>query len=141
DRARSFSALSAEAPMPVSLTRGERSERVLGAMVSGNYFPLLGARPALGRALQPQDDRAGAAPVAYVSHGLWTRRYASDPSIVGTTVTLNGHPFTVAGVAPATFRGTMMGLTPDVWVPIATAAWANPTAVSDMATRGGRWLL
>jgi len=109
------------------LSTGGKPERVTGALVSGNFFGLLGARPERGRLLSPDDDRAaGAHPVAVVSHRLWKTRFGGDEAAVGASVRINGHPFTIVGVAPAGFTGVDLDSLPDVWVPIAMVDQALP---------------
>jgi len=79
--------------------RGE-ARTLPGQIVTGDYFEVLGVEAAVGRTLRPDDDRTlGAHPVAILSHELWEQRYAADPGVVGREVTLNGHPFTIVGVA------------------------------------------
>ena len=90
-----------------AMSEAERAERLYGALVSGNYFAVIGVAPALGRTFSPDDDRVpNGSPVVVISDGLWHRRYAGDPAIVGRTVAINGHPLTVVGVMPPTFQGT-----------------------------------
>jgi predicted permease len=87
--------------------------------VTGNYFKTLGIGAFGGRVLTADDDRAAAAPVVVVSHHVWQGTYGADPSIVGATLVIEGHPFTVVGVAPPGFFGeTLRGNPPDVWVPL-----------------------
>jgi putative ABC transport system permease protein len=88
----------------VTLTGDGAPERVAGAAVTDRFFDVLGARPLIGRVLQDGDDRPGAAKTALISHGLWTRRFHGDPSIVGRTVALNGESHIIVGVMPAAFR-------------------------------------
>ena len=85
-----------------NLTGAGEAERLEGTRVSGDFFPLLGARPMLGRAIEPRDE-AGAERVAVITHGLWTRRFGGDPSIVGSRVVLNGAAYAVVGVMPRAF--------------------------------------
>ena len=80
----------------------------------------------------------GTHPVAVVSYGTWQRRFASDTALVGKTVAINGHTFTIIGIAPEGFRGTWVGVTPDVWVPAMMQRQARPG--SDQLGRGSRWL-
>lgn len=89
-----------------------------GELVSGDYFTGLGVQPFLGRAITAADDRPGAPPVAVISYGYWERRFGSDPSAVGKTVTLNGVPFTLVGVTPPEFFGVQPGNSPEIWVPL-----------------------
>jgi predicted permease len=90
-----------------------------GMLVSGSYFPVLGVQPALGRLIAPGDDRvAGESPVAVLSHAFWRTRFAEDPNILNTPITVNGRQFTIVGVAPRDFKGTTLGSNPSVFVPI-----------------------
>src|SRR2546422_677381 len=87
--------------------------------VSGSYFSTLGVRAFGGRVLTPDDDKPAASPVAVLSHRVWQTAYASDPSVVGSTFVVEGHPLTVIGVAPAGFFGeTLESDPPDIWVPL-----------------------
>ena len=79
-------------------------EHVDGLQVSAGLLPLLGVAPALGRTFSPEDDRPGGAPVAIISHSLWQRRFGGAPSAVGATVTFDAKPYTIVGIAPATFN-------------------------------------
>ncbi len=109
ERSRSFAGLLAYRGMEMNLGGDGGAERILGAIVSGNYFSVLGVGAALGRTLRAEDDQApGAHPVAVISHGLWRRRFASDPAIIGKTVNVNAYPFTIIGVAQAGFNGTRL---------------------------------
>jgi predicted permease len=87
--------------------------------VSGNYFTTLGVRAFGGRVFTPDDDNPAAPPVAVLSHRVWQTTYASDPSVVGSTLVMEGHPLTVIGVAPPGFFGeTLESDPPDIWVPV-----------------------
>jgi predicted permease len=130
-------------PRPLSLGREGGAERIYGGLVSANYFRVLGTRPLLGRLFDgDEDDRApGTSAVAVISHGLWTRRFAADPGIVGRAIVLNGHPFAVLGVAPPGFRGTTI-LAPDAWVPLSMVDQALPRRdASLLRGRESVWLL
>jgi predicted permease len=114
-----FSGLLARYAIPLSVSKGGQTERAAGELVSGNYFETLGVRPALGRVLTMEDDKQiGAHPVAVLSHGYWTRRFANDPSILNQQLLINGHNLTVVGVARAGFTGVQVGQTPDVFIPL-----------------------
>jgi predicted permease len=90
-----------------------------GVLVSGSYFPALGVQPALGRLLAPGDDNApGETAVAVLSHAYWTSRFAADPNVLNGSLTINGHQFTIVGVAPRGFKGTTFPTAPHVFVPI-----------------------
>ncbi len=96
-----------------------RTEVAGGVMVSGNYFQVLGVEPALGRVLNPEDDRKlGEGPYVVLSHSFWRRRFNADPRVVGATVRLNGYPMTIVGVTRAGFTGVELGVKPDLFVPI-----------------------
>ncbi len=94
-------------------------EIVRVAMVSGNYFEVLGVGPRLGRVLNPEDDRIpSAAPYAVLSHDYWQARFGSDPRVIGRTFRLNGYPFSVVGVARRGFRGADPTAAPHLFIPI-----------------------
>ncbi len=87
--------------------------------VTGNYFSMLGVGTFGGRVFTPEDDTPAAAPVLVLSHRAWQTRYGSDPSVVGATFIVEGHPFTVIGVAPPGFFGeTLRSDPPDIWIPV-----------------------
>lgn len=87
--------------------------------VSGGYFSTLGVGPFGGRLLTPDDDAPAAPPVAVLSHHAWQTEYGSDPSVVGSTFVVEGHPFTIVGIAPPGFFGeTLRGNPPDIWIPL-----------------------
>ncbi len=99
---------------------GEQAARPLRSeYVSGGYFSMLGVRAFGGRVLTPEDDRPASAPVAVLSHHAWQTTYGSDTSVVGGTFIVEGHPFTIIGVAPPGFFGeTLTSDPPDVWIPL-----------------------
>jgi putative ABC transport system permease protein len=101
----------------IDLTGTGNPERLSSTLVTDGFFETLGARPLLGRTLIDDDQVAGRNRVAVISHGLWTRRFASDPSIVGRSITLNKDPFEVVGVMPADFTYPA-GRRIDVWIPL-----------------------
>jgi predicted permease len=103
----------------VNLDEGDITERIRVELVSGNYFQMLGVQPAVGRFFGPAEDTApDANPVVVVSHALFQKRFGSSVGIIGKTVLLNGHPFTVIGVADSGFFGTRPGFGPDAWAPL-----------------------
>ena len=102
------------------------TDRVTGTLVSGNYFEVLGVDMALGSPIAAADDQTPGSGgprgvVGVLSHQSWTRRFSADPAVVGRTVRIDGHPVTVIGVAPASFRGTRTGSLPEVFVPMMLA--------------------
>jgi predicted permease len=123
---RSFSALAGYREDDFSLTGTGEPERVTAEMVSASFFPLLGVQPCVGRGFLPEEDQAGAAPVVMISSGLWKRKFGSEPSAVGKSLTLDGKAYTIVGVVPEDFRysGNNFGTNSDVYVPI--GQWDNP---------------
>ena len=104
----------------MNLNAGGQAEVVSGQAVSGNYYSALGVPAILGRTITDADDYASSAPVAVLSHRFWTKRFNSDPSIVGKQININNVAFTVAGVTPPDFVGTTdVGSAQDVTIPIA----------------------
>jgi hypothetical protein len=92
--------------VPISFGNNVRSEVVLGAMVSGNYFDVLGIKPSLGRTFLREEDRTpGTHPVVVLNHSFWRSRFNSDRTLVGQTIVLNNRRFTVIGITPAGFDG------------------------------------
>jgi predicted permease len=117
DRVAGLSGLAAAADVHLYLG-GNNVERINGLMVSDNYFSLLGGGSALGRTFFDKECQASLqCPVAVLSHSFWQRRFGSDQSVAGTSITLNRQRFTVIGVAARDFRGAEMSV-PDVWIPI-----------------------
>ncbi|MDE1178792.1 MAG: ABC transporter permease [Edaphobacter sp.] len=89
-------------------------------MVSGNYFDVLGVKPFMGRLLKPEDDRVGAPTVAVISYPIWQMKFHGDPSLVGGTVVMTGHPVTIVGVTAPNFLGDRNTADPiGVWIPLA----------------------
>src|ERR1035437_3286667 len=140
DRGTAFSGVIARMSAGVTLSRGGGAEQASAEMVSGNFFRMLGVGAAIGRVLTPEDDGApGANPVVVLSHTYWSTHMASSPAILNQTLTINGHPVVVVGVADARFHGLRPGQTPDFYIPIAMQKAVRPTwdALED---RKFRWL-
>ena len=114
-QSRSFEALSLYTSGGTNMTGGEEPERVSAGWVDADFFRALGAAPARGRALLPEDDRPGAPLVAVISHGLWVRRFGADAGAVGRRVELGGRGVEVVGVMPAGFDFPEKA---EVWVPL-----------------------
>ena len=137
-------------PMFAIQTLGDRSRLVLGEVVTGNYFQMLGITAEAGRMLLPGDDRAGAARVVVVSDRYWRREWGGEASAIGRTVTLRGQAFQVVGVAPAWFTGMLPVLAPEMWVPLArveevepagiSQSVPSPTGATPLERRGDRWM-
>ena len=102
------------------VTEGGDPERLLGAAVSADYFPLLGVKPVLGRVFTRDEDKAGAPPVVVISYGLWQRRFGGDPNIIGREINLGGKT-TVVGVLPAGFEFPISDDPQDFWEPLLAA--------------------
>src|SRR5262245_18908867 len=93
-----------------------QAEVVQAQRVTGSFFAVLGVNPLLGRNVTEEDVKVpGAHPVVVISYGYWRRRFASDPAIVGKTISMNAHPFTIIGVTPPEFFGAVLGGAPDLW--------------------------
>jgi predicted permease len=141
DEAKVFSGVLAEFRTRIHLTAGRETESVDGALVSGTFFDVLGVRAAAGRLFTADDDRTpGAHPVVVFSHGLWTRRFGKNPSVLGQSVVVNGHPMTVVGITPPGFHGIEVGAAVDVYVPLTMQAQVLPTWKSAMGDWRVRWL-
>src|SRR5437763_5101901 len=110
----------------VGMTRGSDTLNVSGLLVTGNYFDLLQVKPSLGRTFLPEEDSTpNGHPVVVLGYKFW-KKLGADPTIVSSQVTLNGHSFTVIGVAPAAFTGVDVGLDPDIYVPMSMHQWIRP---------------
>jgi putative ABC transport system permease protein len=118
-RAQSFSGVSISIFSPVSMTIDGQPGQYISQLVTGNFFDVLGVRPALGRAFRAEEDNeAGAGPVVVLNHGFWERRFASNRNVIGQSVLLNGQGFTIIGVAPKGFQGINVIGGPDMWIPM-----------------------
>ncbi|HEX5709185.1 MAG TPA: ABC transporter permease [Pyrinomonadaceae bacterium] len=119
-QSQTFEEFTTFVPQSVNMTGTGEPERVRGGFVTSSFFRIFGARPALGRAIEPREDAQGAERVVVLSHDLWQRRFGGDASIVGRALNLNGEQFTVVGIAPEGFRFPMDET--EVWMP----AWTWP---------------
>lgn len=133
------------------LSTSERGVLVTGEAVTANYFQVLGIPLALGRGFRSGEDAAPSiAAVAVISHDLWRNRFGQRAEVVGETVTLSGVPYTVIGVAPAAFTGTMPGIPTEFWVPVTMvehlqfsgvqASTDEDPGATRLERRGTRWL-
>jgi putative ABC transport system permease protein len=107
-------------------TAGESHMTRDGVWVSGSFFEVLGVRPEMGRVFTAADDQPGCAGAAVISHAFWQREYGADPSVVGRKISLEGHPFEVIGVTPATFFGVEVGRYYDVALPLCANSILSP---------------
>ncbi len=151
DAADAFEGLAAHAFARGILYRDGRSELISGEVVTDNYFDVLGVRPALGRDFLPEEDETeNSHPVVVLSHSLWQGRMGGDPEVVGKTIRISGVEYTVVGIAPESFTGTIPGLNPEFWAPTAMvsklrfsglqADTPSPTGTTRREMRGTRWL-
>lgn len=136
-----FADVMAYCPVVLDVGRGRETRRVPAAVVSTNYFAVLGAGTARGRSFVAGEEQpAHAHPVAIVSYRLWRTVFAADTGIVGSRVTLNGRDYTVVGVAASGFRGHLTSQAVDVWVPLSMAVEANPQGLVSLDNRSWPWL-
>jgi len=122
---RTFASMAIARGYGYSLTGLGDAEQVRARFISSDFFPLLGVNPVLGRNFSPGEDEIGAAPIAMISAGLWKRKFASSPSALGKTLTLDGKDYTIVGVTPQNFDLFLTSSNlADVFVPI--GQWSNP---------------
>ncbi len=130
DQNEAFSGLVAHSMMFASFSRDASSQLVMGELVTGNYFDVMGITPALGRTFLPEEDETpGTHPVAVLSHGFWQREFGAAPDIVGQTFKMNGTTYTVVGVTQAEFTGTLPGIAPDLWLPMMMVDEVEPAGM------------
>jgi macrolide transport system ATP-binding/permease protein len=134
-----LSGVAAVAPRAFHLSTRNETERVEGELISSNYFSVLGVTAAHGRLISPADDRANADPVVVLSYSLCNRRFGGNPSVLGTTVTIDGHAFNVIGVANEPFAGIKIGTPRDIWLPLATLRTIDPRSAR-FEQRRASWL-
>jgi predicted permease len=142
DSSRSLAGAIAFDQEPLSLGDENQAERVWAELVSGNFFDVLGVRPAAGRFFraEEQEEAPGKHPVAVISARFWRRYFHADPQIVGKTIRVNRQELTVIGVAPTEFSGTEVGLSLDLWVPLAMAPALLSEAPNWLENRNNRRL-
>src|SRR5215831_3970961 len=129
---RSFSGLAAMSGASFNISPGGMPERVDGAAVSASFFPMLGVKPEVGRLFTGEEETPGRDRVVLISHGLWQRRFAKNPGLVGSTMRVNGAPYQIIGVLPAWFN---YPADTEIWGPLAfSAEQLSPNA------RGGHGL-
>src|SRR5215813_2683741 len=134
-----FDAVLASEWIPLNLGSDGRAQRVEGALVSANYFDVLGVTPRIGRTFSSDEDKTPS-PVAVISDSLWQRQFNADQNVVGKSLVLNGHPFTVIGVAPREFVGTEEAFPREIWIPILTKGVVRPTPNDPLNDRDSRSL-
>ncbi len=129
-----FTGLAAYVPAGVTLSGKGEPKPQPAMLVTANYFDLLGVKPVLGRAFLPDEDKKpGGNPVVVLSHSLWTHEFGADPGILGRTISLNLTPYTVIGVAPPEFKGTLTVVNPNqVWIPMSMHAQVFPAQIETL---------
>ena len=139
DRNRSFDGLAAYNITQAGLDTGKDPAPAWVYEISGNYFDVLGIQPYLGRVLHASDEHGeNSAPYIVLTHGYWHSHFQDDPNVIGRTVQLNKHPYTIIGVTPPEFRGTLLFFTPDIFVPIVNHE--QLAGASELEQRGRRWV-
>ena len=136
DRNQTLLGLAAHGATALSFRYAGIPERMIANEVTGNYFEVLGVRPAAGRLLVEADDAA-----AVISYPLWQRRFGGSSTAIGAVIDLNGNPFTIVGVAEKGFRGTVLSQPFDLWVPLRTQprTWSR-LSPDIMENRSAGWL-
>lgn len=137
EQTRVFDGVIAIAPTRIGIGEGDAMRRVQAEVVTANYFDVLGVRMQLGRSFQPDEGQRGGPPVVVIGDKVWRTTFSADPRVIGATVRLSGHPFTIIGVAPTGYMGAFRGLVIDAWVThgSATLVGASP---DDFTERGNR---
>src|SRR3982075_1580387 len=135
DRNRSFDSLIASNMNQVSLDTGKNPSRAWVYEVSANYFDALGIQPYLGRLIHPSDEHA---PYIVLTHAYWHTHFQDDRSVVGRVLRLNSHPYTVVGVTPPGFRGTVLIFSADFFAPIVNQQQDDAGGL--LKARGNRWI-
>ncbi|MEO8727425.1 MAG: ABC transporter permease, partial [Acidobacteriaceae bacterium] len=139
DRNRGFDDLVAYNIDAVALDTGENPSRVWVEEASGNYFDALGLQPYLGHFFHASDEHgANSAPYIVLTYAFWHTHFQEDRGVVGRTVQVSKHPFTILGVAPPEFRGTLLFFNPDFFLPMVNAGQVNEE--NDLNARGKRWI-
>ena len=137
NRNRSFEDLVAYNVVQAGLDAGTDPSSVWVEEASGNYFDALGLQPYLGRVFHAADEHGpSSAPFIVLTYAYWHAHFQGDPGVVGRVVRLNKHPFTILGVAPQDFHGTLLFFNPDFFIPMESPL----VAANDLTARGNRWV-
>ena len=129
-----FASVAASAPRTVDVALpGRDAERTDTEIVSTNYFAMFGVRVAPGRDFRSEEERPSpSTPPAIISYAMWKRRFDKSPAAIGQTLTVNGHAFTIVGIAPRTFQGRSLIVATDVWVPVGAHPQMMPNVRTDV---------
>jgi predicted permease len=143
DQNQAFTGVLAADRAQVGISWHNQAENQDAELISGNYFQLLGLKPATGRLIAPQDETAkNANPVAVLSYNYWRTRFAASRDVIGQTVLVNGHPFTILGVAPESFDSAIGGYRPAFFAPVSMVEqiipWRAP--LNDLTNHQSAWL-
>ena len=134
-----FAGVTIQAADGLSFSYDGRAERVLGEIVSPDFFTVLGVQPVLGQAFTPDVQSGRWAPEAVLSYNFWRRRFGGDPTVIGRTIRLNTYPFTIVGVTPPSFFGLVRGADYEFRIPILPEGQEN-AQISQISGRPQRWL-
>jgi predicted permease len=139
ERNRSFDSLAGFTAAEAGLDTGGNPSTVWGMEATGNYFDVLGIRPYLGRFFHGSDEHGpNSAPYLVLSYSYWHNHFQDDPAVVGRVVQLNKHPYTILGVSPPEFRGTLVFFNPDFFVPMVNQEQVD--GASELNARRDRWV-
>lgn len=139
DRNRSFDGLAAFNIDHAGVDTGENPSRIWLTEVSGNYFDLLGIQPYLGRVFHASDEHGpNSAPYIVLGYSYWHTHFQDDRAVIGRVVQLSKHPFTIVGIAPPEFHGTLVFFDTDLFIPIVNAEQLD--GGNDLNARGSRWV-
>ena len=131
-----FSAVGGARFFPTTRDDGDRVEQIFMELVTGNYFQLLGIRPGLGRLIDSTDATApGRSPVAVLSDRYWRSAFGADPRVVGREIRLSNGPYTVIGVLPRDYSGSLPGVAPDLFAPVTMIDQLDASGSGDLADR------
>jgi len=135
-----FDGILARTPAQVGVQYHKESKLTMAELVTGNYFQVLGLQPVAGRLITPSDDQVQERdPVAVLSYEYWSQRFGGDRGILNATISINGHPFTVVGVAPPGFRSVVVGDQPSLFIPMMMKPEVTP-GWNDLEKHRSRWL-
>src|SRR5215471_10212764 len=142
DQNQSFSGVAAFTIQTITLTGTGRPELIWCTLVSANYFDVLGVKPILGRGFLPEEEqKPGGAPFVVISYRFWQVHFGANPAVIGATINLNQHPYTVVGVAPRLFQGSQTGLRSDLWIPVVMQQQVIAGGEKWFHDRKSSWLL
>jgi predicted permease len=142
DRSRTLAGVAGTFPVAMTIGRGDTAERVWGELVTGNLFRVLGVSPALGRLITEDDDRGQGASIAVISYALWQRKYHGDRGVIGQPLQVGTRVLTIVGVTPRDYRGSMVGLSLHVFVPVRMQPDLVPMGnFIDRVERDNHWLM